>query len=125
MRIDPNTSFNSSPISGSEAKDPHSTIMHAYATQAFIKESVQKAMQALREPPNLLAIGDQDPEESLRQERLAYEEEEKQEAERRAKLNNRIQADHLGKTAAHATVHQLPISLPTESEQSSGKQLAS
>jgi hypothetical protein len=77
----------------------------AYAAQAFDKQAVEAAIRKLHQLPNLLAIGTQNLDEVLRQDRLDYEQELRYEGELEANLRRQTEEQHLGVVA---TVHYLP-----------------
>jgi len=120
MRIDHPHFPSDSLRAGAETNDPPSRIVGAHAARAFDKQAVERAIKALHEPPNLLAIGDKDPAEVLRQEREAYEHELAYEAALHAGLT-RYHQQHLG---AVATVHELAFQ-PSETPSAPHTYLAS
>lgn len=87
-----------------EITEPLTAIVGAHAARPFDKQAVEAALAALHAAPNLLAIGDQDLDEVIRQDRLAYEEELVYEAVLVAELRQRAQERQVG---AIATVHYL------------------
>jgi hypothetical protein len=104
MRIDQHFSPGNTP-SRPATTEPHTAIVGAYAARAFDEQAVKEAIRALHTPPNLLAIGDQDLDEVIRQDRLDYEEELRYEAALLESLQERRTQQHLGTIA---TIHHLP-----------------
>lgn len=100
MTIHPEQLVNYTAAQGSETKDPNTRIVHEYTARAIAVTAIQEYVQ----PHRFLAIGDQDLDEVIRQDRLEYAEEERYEAELKQQLAARYQTNT-------ATIYELPVPL--------------